>query len=71
MNKFCISTKKYLDFRCDMYSGVPNRSAARLLISEDFSFQHKLIWSNIFIVFRKVFPPTDIFGNNALIISHY
>ena len=37
------------------YSGVPNRSAAPSLILEDFSFQHKLIRSNIFIYQVKFF----------------
>ena len=44
------------------YSGVPNKSAARLLIQGIFSFQHTLIRSNTLIKNDKNFLPICLFG---------
>ena len=44
-----------------LYSGVPNKSAARLLIQGIFSFQHTLIRSKTFIKSYKNFLPICLF----------
>ena len=69
LHRNSIGKEDVSDFKGDTasfnaYSGVPNKSAAHLLIQEIFSFQHALIRSNMFIKSYKNFLPICLFGAN-------